>query len=235
MTPKPVALVVDDEAQMRDIVTFALETQGFETRQAATVEEAWALLGGSAVDLVILDVMLPGESGIDLCRRICATSEVPVILLTALGDTQERIAGLEAGAADYVAKPFHPRELALRASGLVRRRLRGDGTLRCGPLRIDTRASKVFVGERRVELTHNELRVLAALMEHQGETLSYHTLLLLGWDDADLIGGRELLKTVVYRLRLKIESARPRAGELIRNVRGVGYVLDLPETSVTDL
>ena len=123
--PKPLGLVVDDEPQMRYVITFALETQGFRCVSAASAESAWEKLGQESFDLVILDVMLPGLGGVELCRRIRATSTTPIILLTALGDEEDRIAGLEAGADDYVTKPFSPRELALRASAVVRRTASG--------------------------------------------------------------------------------------------------------------
>lgn len=225
MPGKPVALVVDDDPAMRDIVTFALETQDFTTLETATAEEAWTVFTEESVDLVVLDVMLPGESGVDLCRRITSTRTTPVILLTALGETADRITGLEAGAADYVAKPFHPRELALRASGLVRRTLRGTGVLKHGSLTLDLRGARALVQDRRVELTGHEVRLLAAFLEHPGEVLTFRTLLLLGWDDPELIGGRELLKTAIYRLRLKIEAEDPALVGLIESVRGVGYRL----------
>lgn len=222
---QPVVLVVDDDPQMRHIITFALDTQQLTTIETGSAEEAWAILSRRRVDLVVLDVMLPGESGVELCRRITATRDTPVILLTALGETSERIAGLEAGAADYVPKPFHPRELALRASGLVRRMPRGTGRLRHGDVTVDLRAGRAYVKGTRVDLTAQELRLLSAFLEHPGVVLSFRTLLLIGWDDADLFGGRELLKTVMYRLRHKLEAEDRDLHGLIRSERGRGYVL----------
>lgn len=223
-----VALVVDDEPSMRDIITFALETQEFETCTAGSAEAAWQVLRDRHVDLVVLDVMLPGMSGVELCRRISETSKVPVILLTALGETSQRIAGLEAGAADYVAKPFHPRELALRASSLVRRRVTTDvSSVTVGPLTVNLLTTRAYVSGQRVELTHHEFRLAAAFASHPGETLGFRHLLAAGWEDPDLIGGRELLKTAIYRLRLKLEAADPRMAGAIRSVRGVGYALSV--------
>lgn len=224
---QPVALVVDDEPSMRDIITFALETQDFTTCTAGSAEAAWSLLQQRRVDLVVLDVMLPGMSGIELCRRIAQTSGTPVILLTALGETSRRIAGLEAGAADYVAKPFHPRELALRAAGLVKRSPLGEGEVSHGPLTLDLRRATAYVDGRRVALTTHEFRLVAAFVTHRGEALTFGRLLLLGWGDAQLPGGRELLKTAIYRLRLKLEAADPRMSGSIRSIRGVGYELTL--------
>jgi DNA-binding response OmpR family regulator len=218
------ALVVEDEPAMRGIITFALETQDFATVTAGSAEEAWSLLRQQDVDLVVLDVMLPGMSGIDLCRRITQVRQVPVILLTALGEAAQRIAGLEAGAADYVAKPFHPRELALRAAGLVRRSPgQGDSVVREGPITLDLRAATAYVAGKRVDLTPNEYRLIAALVTHPEQVLGFRQLLLLGWGDATPLGGRELLKTAIYRLRLKLEAVDPSARGVIASVRGVGY------------
>ena len=224
------ALVVEDEPAMRDIITFALETQDFTTLTAGTAEAAWAVIAEQRVDLVVLDVMLPGMSGIELCRRITSTRPVPVILLTALGETSQRIAGLEAGASDYVTKPFHPRELALRAAGLVRRSPLRDGALaQAGPVTLDLRAATAYVKGKRADLTPHEYRLLAALVTHPDEDLPFRQLLLLGWGDAQPLGGRELLKTAVYRLRLKLESVDPAARGCITSVRGVGYRYTSPE------
>lgn len=223
---KPVALVIDDEPAMRDIVTFALETQDFETVAVGSAEAGQTVLRDRHIDLVVLDVMLPGSSGVDLCRRITATSDIPVLLLTALGDTAHRIGGLEAGAADYVVKPFHPRELALRASGLVRRKPRGDGRTTSGPVTIDLRQATAYVSSRRIDLSQHEFRVATAFVEHPGEVLTFRTLLLLGWGDSSLLGGRELLKQTIYRLRGKLEAEDEHARGLIRSVRGVGYRYD---------
>jgi two-component system phosphate regulon response regulator PhoB len=217
-------LVVEDEPAMRDIITFALETQGFTTVSAGSAEQAWPLVRDQQVDLVVLDVMLPGVSGIELCRRITSTKAIPVILLTALGEASQRIAGLEAGASDYVAKPFHPRELALRAAGLVRRSPLNRGALAAaGPVTLDLQAATAYVTGKRVDLTSQEYRLLAALVTHPDEDLPFRQLLLLAWGDAQPLGGRELLKTAVYRLRLKLEAVDPAARGCVQSVRGVGY------------
>lgn len=232
-----VALVVDDEPPMRDIITFALETQNFSTRTAGTAAAAWEILQSTPIDLVVLDVMLPDASGVDLCRRITTTSGTPVILLTALGDTPERIKGLEAGASDYVAKPFHPRELALRAAGLVRRSPSAERTeVTSGPLSINLRTATARVGGRRLDLSTHEYKLLSVFLTHPDEVLDYARLLLLVWGDARYLGGRELLKTAVYRLRVKLEAADPDLHGIIKTVRGQGYALEQKGAApVTDL
>lgn len=229
MTPVTV-LVVEDDPTVADVVLTYLTAAGYAVEHAADGVTALAVAARTRPDLVVLDVMLPGLSGVELCRRIAQTTGIPVILLTALGETSRRIAGLEAGAADYVAKPFHPRELALRAAGLVRRSPLGDGQLTHGPLTVNLRTTAAWVSGRRIDLTNHEFRLVAAFAGHPGETLPFRRLLLTGWNDADLPGGRELLKTAIYRLRMKLEAAQPGAEALIRSVRGVGYVFD-PEAA----
>src|SRR5690606_13415819 len=167
----PRALVVDDERQMRDIVSFALETQGFTTVEAADAEKAWAACERQAFDVIVLDVMLPRASGISLCRRIRVLSDVPIILLTAKGEAADRVAGLEAGADDYVVKPFHPRELALRAMAVVRRYREGHAVSRIvnGGLVIDPRSFSALRDGERLNLTQSEFALLLALASRLDE------------------------------------------------------------------
>ena len=126
-------LVVDDEPQMVQLVRLALRAQGFDAIQASSAVDAWQALRTHAVSVVVLDVMMPGESGVDLCRRIRELSDVPIVLLTARGLESERVGGLEAGADDYVVKPFSPRELALRVAALARRAAGNEQPIREGP------------------------------------------------------------------------------------------------------
>ncbi len=189
--PKPLGLVVDDEPQMRYVITFALETQGFRCVSAASAESAWERLGQESFDLVILDVMLPGLGGVELCRRIRATSTTPIILLTALGDEEDRIAGLEAGADDYVTKPFSPRELALRASAVVRRTASGTrDAVSNGALSILTATGEVAWEGRPVPLPDTEARLLAVLARHAGSIASWSDLLNEVWGTGESAGGR---------------------------------------------
>ncbi|MFC3299940.1 response regulator transcription factor [Arthrobacter agilis] len=220
------ALVVDDEPQMLDIVTFALETQGFSSVSAKDAEFAWSVFRTRQFDLVVLDVMLPQSSGLSLCRRIREVSSVPVLLLTAKSGVQDRIAGLEAGADDYVTKPFHPRELALRAEAIVRRTTvtSAHAELVHGPLRIGQDGATVH--GRYLHLSALELRLLRRLASAQGQPVSFRDLLLSGWQIDEGPGGREMLKTALYRVRKTLQGEGiPRA---IRAVRGVGYELPRP-------
>lgn len=221
--PLLTALVVDDEPQMLDIVTFALETQGFTTVTARDAETGWNVFREKALDLLVLDVMLPHSSGLALCRRIREVSEVPIILLTARGESSDRVSGLESGADDYVTKPFHPRELALRAEAIVRRtRPRAaEAVIHHGPLRLE--ADRASVHGRYLNLSSTELRLLTRLVQNTGRTVPFDELLLAGWRQTEGPGGRQMLKTAIYRLRHRLAAeGYPRS---IKAVRGDGYQL----------
>ena len=220
------ALVIDDEPQMLDIVTFALETQDFTTTTARDAESAWQILQSRRFDLLVLDIMLPQSSGLSLCRRIRETSQVPIILLTARGEVQDRVIGLEAGADDYVSKPFHPRELALRAEALVRRSTPHIGqVLTLGALRLAE--GRVSVSGAMINLSDIELRLLRRLMAEPGQVVGFADLILAGWQREHGPGSREMLKTALYRLRQRLQAAG--LPKPIRSVRSQGYLLAVAE------
>lgn len=223
--PRPRVLVVDDETQMVSIVAFALETQGFDPVTARSAEQAWRLLTAENFDLVVLDVMLPGASGVQLAQRIRAGSDVPIMMLTARGDENDRLTGLLAGADDYVTKPFSPRELALRAQAIVRR-TRGHAErphrIVNGPLVIDTAQRTASCDGRAVKLSDVELRLLAVLARRVGEPVAWRELLNEVWHTGELQGGRDMIKTTVHRLRQRLED---HGDALIVTVRGVGYLM----------
>ncbi|SHL34334.1 two-component system, OmpR family, response regulator MtrA [Pseudonocardia thermophila] len=219
------ALVVEDEPQMADIVEYILQTDGLDVRLARDGAQGWEQWSAGGIGLVVLDIELPGPNGLELCTRIRAASSVPILVLTARTDTQSVIAGLEAGADDYVTKPFHPRVLSLRVQALLRRAqpTRMAPTV-VGDLEIDLRSGTVTVAGRQVSLAATEIRVLAALAERVGEVVSWRQLLATAWDVDDWVGGREMVKAAVYRLRHRLgdDPAHPR---YIETVRGVGYRL----------
>lgn len=230
-TARPLVLVVDDEPQMVAIVTFALETQEFDTVSAGDATTAWDLLGRHHVDLVVLDVMLPDSSGRDLCRRIASRTGIPVILLTALGDSEDRVRGLEAGADDYVTKPFGPRELALRAQAVLRRSgavptAPEAGTLSCGPLRADLAAGRISWAGTPLRLPEMERRLLVRLMREPGMPVSLRTLLNEVWDTTAVEGGRDMVKSSVYRLRHQL-ALQQVPSDLVEAVRGRGYRVNI--------
>ena len=222
----PLAFVIDDEPAMLDIITFALETQGLRFESFRSAESAWIALHHRRPDLIVLDVMLPGISGITLCRRIKANWDVPIILLTAKGEPADRIQGLEADADDYIVKPFHPRELALRAQRLVRHDMVSTRlSTVVGTVQLEPSGVEVVIAGIRIALTSNEFKVLSALMTQPNQPLGFNRLLTAGWGDIDRLGGREMIKTTVYRLRHKLDAAVPESGQLVESVRGTGYLL----------
>jgi DNA-binding response OmpR family regulator len=225
----PTALVVDDEPQMTIIIEFALQTQGFTVLTAHDGATALNRLRTHTVDLVVLDVMMPTMDGLTLCERIRARSDVPVMLLTALSRHDDVIAGLEHGADDYVTKPFHPREVALRAQALVRRHRRGGGAaVRVGRLVIDPVAQSASLGRHRLDLPFTEFKLLTHLASRRGVPQSWQDLLREVWGTADLLGGRDVVKSTVYRLRSRLAGV-PGGSAYIRTLRGVGYLMpDLP-------
>ncbi|NDW01489.1 response regulator [Salipiger sp. PrR002] len=232
MGPLPHILVVDDHAQIRESVTRYLEKNGMRATSAKDAAEMDARLAGGHFDLVVLDVMMPGEDGLSVCRRLAAEGAVPIIMLTALGEDADRIAGLELGADDYLAKPFNPRELLARIRSILRRSNREEplaGRLagrkvRFEHLVLDTdRQILIDDDQGEISLTDSEFRLLIVLLERPRMVLSRDQLL-------DLTAGRTagpLDRTIdnqISRLRRKIEPdvLRPR---IIRTVRNGGYCL----------
>jgi DNA-binding response OmpR family regulator len=225
---RPTVLVVDDEPQMVIIVEFALQTQGFDVLSAADGATALHLLKTHRVDLVILDIMMPTMSGLTLCQLIRARSDTPVLLLSALGQQQDVIAGLEHGADDYVVKPFHPREMALRAQALVRRRREQPGVVLVGQLVIDPATQSVTLGQQRIDLPFTEFKLLMHLANQRGVPQSWQDLLRTVWGTPDLLGGRDVVKSTVYRLRSRL-AGLPGGSGYLRTLRGVGYLMpDIP-------
>lgn len=221
---EPLALVVDDQAQMLSIVSFALETQGFRCLTARNAERAWELFNQQHIDIMVLDIMLPGASGISLCERVRSVSTTPVILLTAKNATEDRIKGLMAGADDYLTKPFSPRELALRAQAVFRRSspASDETTLVNGELTVNTAVRAAFWRGRNLHLPDLELRLLTALMRRKGEVTSWAVLLNDVWFTSSEVGSRAMIKTTIYRLRQRLEGE---GAALILTVRGEGYLM----------
>ena len=233
MDDKPHLLLVDDERSIREPLATYLGRNGFRVTQAADAAQARERLHGYAIDLVILDVMMPGEDGLSLCRHIRETSDLPVILLTAMAEETDRIVGLEMGADDYVVKPFSPRELVARIKVVLRRMGRGGGI----KLRAPETGSYAFAGwvlkagERglvdpdgvSVPLSTGEFNLMLAFVTHPRQVLSRDQLL-------DLAYGREAhafdraIDNHISRLRRKVEED-PKAPGLIKTVWGGGYTL----------
>lgn len=224
-------LVVDDDPDLVDIIAYSLRKDGHQVLSASSGEEALAIVEKEPPDMVILDVMLPGMDGFEVCRRIRQRTRTPVILLTARGEEADRVWGLDLGADDYIAKPFSHRELLARVRAVGRRadlaRAPNQGTVQVGELAIDFGARLVRVGERAVELTPKEYGILHCLALNAGKVVSHETILNFAWGSNHLEGDAEMLKVHLRHLREKIER-NPSAPEYILTVRGAGYRMRRP-------
>lgn len=215
------ALVVDDDRQMAEIIAFALRDHGMDTALAHDADSAWDLLRDGSFDLLVLDAMLPGGAAEALLTRVTAAVGTTVLLLTAPGQADDGLGEVE----NCLTKPVNPRELAARAHGIVcGTGAEQDGLVVNGPLRIEPDTGLVAVGDRRIALTDNELRLLTALAQRTGEVVGWPELLRSVWGTDSTVGGREMVKTAVYRLRGRLGRA-PDGSELIRTVRGRGYLV----------
>ncbi len=221
----PHILVVDDDTRLRDLLKRYLTERGFMVTTAIDAEDARRRLAALAFDLMVLDVMMPGESGLDLVADLRRGSDVPVLLLTAMSEPEDRIAGLEAGADDYLPKPFEPRELLLRIRSILRRATPRDAAamapISLGLCRFDVEREELTGADgRAIRLTSFESMLLRILAEHAGEVLGREDLTRL----TGAGGGERSVDVQVTRLRRKIEPD-PRAPRYLQTVRGQGYVL----------
>ncbi len=217
----PRVLLIEDDEAVRDGLTLALTRQGHTVRAAATGESGLPLL--PAADVVVLDLMLPGMDGFEVCRRIRATGELPIIMLTARSDDMDVVAGLEAGADDYVVKPVQPRVLEARIRAVLRRANASPVAQadQYADLTVDRTALVVTKAGEPVSLTPTELRLLLELSSSPGRVLSRQQLLESVWDQGYL-GDSRLVDACVQRLRAKIEDD-PATPRYVQTVRGFGY------------
>ena len=220
-------LVVEDEPQIQELVAVNLEHAGHKVVRAATAEEAEAVIRAALPDVLVLDWMLPGDSGVALARRLRAnerTRDLPILMLTARAMEQDKISGLEAGADDYLTKPFSPRELAARIKAVLRRRapqLSGDAVEIQG-LRLDPATQRVTAEGKRIELAPSEFRLLHFFMTHPGRVYTRAQLLDHVWGDHVFIEERTV---DVHIRRLRKALAPSGHDRLIDTVRGSGYGL----------
>ena len=224
MTGIQTVLVVDDEPMVREVLTQYLTHDGFLVVEAADGEEAVTKLDACAPDLVLLDLMLPKKVGLEVLRHARITSDVPIILLTALGDEKDRVAGLEMGADDYVVKPFSPREVAARVKSVLRR---SGGPTRLGTaifsnIRVDFDRRRVERAGQEVELTRLEFDLLCFLLGNPNRVLSRDELLQSVWDSSAEWQDPATVTVHVRRLRQKLEG-NPSEPNHILTVYGVGY------------
>jgi two-component system response regulator RegX3 len=222
---RPLVLVVDDEESYRQALASGLTREGFAVEIAGDGHEALRLFHRCHPDLVLLDVMLPDQSGIEICQQMRALKPVPIIMVTARDSEVDVVLGLELGASDYVAKPFRLRELVARMRAVLRRGVTPtephEEVLALGPVRLDAGRREVTVHGRQVELSRKEFDLLALLMSHSGQVVTREWCIDRLWWDQELTDTRTL-DTHIKRLRRKVEPDPANPRHLV-TVRGVGF------------
>jgi len=218
-------LVVDDDERLRSLLRDYLSKEGFRVTQAEDAADARRKIAGIAFDLIILDVMMPGESGIDFAKSVRGLAGIPILMLTAMGETGDRIQGLEAGADDYLPKPFEPRELVLRIQSILRRvpapaEPPRVNLVELGTLRFDLNRELLLDGDSPIRLTTTETALLRLLAEEPGRIMSRAELTRF----LEIDGGDRAVDVQVTRLRRKIEPDQ-KVPRYLQTVRGRGYVL----------
>ena len=222
-------LIVDDDERIRGLLQKFLMRSGFLVSSAKDAAHARRILSGLEFDLIVLDVMMPGEDGLSLCRDLRAQMTTPILLLTAKGETDDRITGLEAGADDYLAKPFEPKELLLRINAILRRVPAAEPVvvapkvLNLGPVRYDIERGEMWRGEELVRLTSTESQLMRIFSGLPGEAVSRAKLV----EELSRSGGQTQERAVdvqITRLRRKIEED-PKQPRYLQTVRGAGYML----------
>jgi two-component system, OmpR family, phosphate regulon response regulator OmpR len=219
---EPHLLVVDDDAPLRELLRRYLTEQGFRVTTAADAAEARAKLASLAFDLLVLDVMMPGEDGLEMTRALRGESRIPILLLTAMAEPEDRINGLERGADDYIGKPLEPRELVLRIRNILQRvpQPSARSEVRFGAFRLDLTRGELRRGGDPVHLTSAEAALLLTLARRAGEAVSREALS----EEAQFSGSVRTVDVQVTRLRRKIERD-PKFPRYLQTVRGTGYVL----------
>lgn len=227
--PAPHLLIVDDDERIRDLLRKFLARHGFLVSVARDAAHARRILSGLEFDLIVLDVMMPGEDGVDLTRALRENNVTPILLLTAKSETGDRIRGLEAGADDYLSKPFEPKELLLRINAILRRmpvtepEAMAPKVLQMGPVRFDIERAELLRGEVPVRLTATEVQLMRIFSEHLREPVSRAKLVEdLGRDKGQ--AQERAVDVQITRLRRKIESD-PKQPRYLQTVRGEGYML----------
>lgn len=228
-------LIVEDEDSFVDALTVGLKREGFDIRVARDGAEALELFDELRPDLVLLDVMLPKVSGIDVCREIRGKSSVPIIMVTAKGSEIDTVVGLEVGADDYVTKPYRLRELVARMRAVLRRRMPDDAVaslpesidvVEVGDVKVDHERHEVFVRGHEVRLPLKEFELLALLLENAGRVLPRETLIDRVWG-SDYVGDTKTLDVHIKRLRAKVEEDPAKPNRII-TIRGLGYKFEPP-------
>jgi DNA-binding response OmpR family regulator len=221
-------LVVDDEEIIVEMLTMGLNYEGFEVSVARTGFEALEQARSAKPDIVVLDVMLPGIDGVEVCRRLRAAGDVGILMLTARGEVEDRVMGLDSGADDYLVKPFTFRELLARVGAILRRKgVNLQQALRVGDLVLDRQTRRVARGGRAIELTPREFDMLELFLSHPRQVFSREVILNRVWG-YDYFGDTNVIDVHIRHLREKLDDENR---DLIRSVRGVGYSLEPPDVA----
>ncbi|WP_214625922.1 response regulator transcription factor [Paenibacillus agaridevorans] len=219
----PTVLVVDDDSSIVELIKDFLENEKFEVMTACDAAEAWRIFQQQAIDCLVLDIMMPGENGFDLCRRIRRDSDVPILFLSARGDDVDKIRGLTLGGDDYIVKSASPGEIVARVKAVLRRmgskRLSAENILDYGRIQLNLTAREVVIDGENVMLTPKEYELLTLFAEHPRQVFSYEQLLQKFWEG---VGDKHTVRVHIGRLRDKIESDPDKPRHLV-NVWGVGY------------
>jgi len=228
-------LIVEDEESFVDALTIGLNREGFDVVIARDGQEALTLFARDTFDIILLDLMLPKLSGLDVCRSIRSISDVPIIIVSAKGDEVDMVLMLELGADDYVTKPYRLRELVARIRAVLRRREAheqipiNEEQIEQGPIRMDIEARRCFVGDEEIKLRKKEFALLRLLLENPGRVLTREVLIDRIWG-TDYVGDTKTLDVHIKRLRSLIEDD-PKSPQHITTVRGVGYRFEVTKPS----
>ncbi|NGZ75143.1 response regulator transcription factor [Saccharibacillus alkalitolerans] len=227
-------LIVEDDAPIADLLAYGLAMEGFQTRTAPNGARGLAELEQFVPDLLLLDWMLPDQSGLDICKKVTATHNIPILMITAKSDITDKVLGLEFGADDYITKPFDLREVVARVRTILRRTVQTEEEpggerseeIRAGELTIGVREREVRIGEESVELTPKEFDLLLTLVKRPGQTFTRSELLDLVWG-YQFAGDTRTVDTHIQRLRKKLGDG----GQRIATVFGIGYKFEKPPGS----
>ncbi|HEY3434211.1 MAG TPA: response regulator transcription factor [Solirubrobacterales bacterium] len=216
-------LIVEDDMDIADVLRRSLRNEGYEVKTSADGVEALDIAAGFVPDLVVLDLGLPGMDGVEVCRRLRSDGDVPILMLTARAETEDRVTGLDSGADDYLVKPFERQELLARIRALLRRRPpRGSASMEVGDLTLNPDTREVRRGEREIELTNREFELLEFLMRNERLVVSRERLLDEVWG-YDPMAATNTIDVFISNLRRKLEEGGE--SRLLHTKRGAGYVL----------
>ncbi|WP_026583883.1 response regulator transcription factor [Bacillus sp. J33] len=218
-------LIIDDEADMRHLIEMYLGNSGFQCYTAESGSEAYKIIDQTAIDLIILDIMMPEEDGFEVCMRMREKSNIPIIFLSAKGEEWDKVKALQIGGDDYIVKPFSPGELIARMNAVLRRAggaQQDKGFLQIGKITVDKKARKVSVEGKNIALTLKEFELLIFFIEHKSHALSREQLLERVWG-IEYTGSLRTVDTHIKTLRMKLG-----VGDYIQTVWGVGYKFEVP-------